>query len=107
MALVVAVALVPMGAGAAPRATKMFSINARSDQYVATGIVLKKGVSVSLEVGGDGSCHVPPIAGCEPGNASGAGSPDQCVSAGGLAPTAPNLPWGAMVGKLGAKGEPF
>lgn len=108
VALITAVALVPMGAGAAPGATKMFSIDARSDQYVATGIVLNKAVSVSLMVGGNGSCHVPPLAGCEPGDASGSGhSPGQCVSAGALPPTAPHLPWGAMVGKLGANGKPF
>src|ERR1700731_2576929 len=108
VALIAAVALVPMGAGAAPRATKTFIIDARSDRYVATGIVLKKGVRVSLKVGGNGSCHEPPVAGCEPGDASGTGhSPGQCVAAGGRPPTAPNLPWGAMVGKLRAKGKPF
>jgi len=85
---------------------RTFVLQATSDAWVDTGITIPKGGSVLVTVSGNAKCG--PGTDCPAGNPLGAGHTCADRTLGRLAPgPAPDVFYGAVGGRLGAKGTPF
>lgn len=85
-------------------------VSARSATWVDTGISLESGQSATIKVvSGNGTCHVPDDYGCVTGQSQRVGSTPLCsdMSDQVAGPAGPNIPWGAIVARIGATGRPF
>jgi hypothetical protein len=84
-------------------------VSATSASWVNTGVSVDSGQSATLKVvSGNGTCHVPDAYGCVTGQSQRASS-SLCSDLGDqvAGPAGADIPWGAMVGRIGAAGRPF
>ena len=84
-------------------------VSATSASWVNTGVSVESGQSATLKVvSGNGTCHVPDAYGCVTGQPQRASS-SLCSDLGDqvAGPAGADIPWGAMVGRIGATGRPF
>jgi hypothetical protein len=101
------VILVVAGAGAAPAGavdTTTVTVDTLQTSFQSTGITLGEGETVKLVAKGDGTCHAGGAGDCPIGDASGVGA-----TCGGFepGPAGPDIPYGAVAGRLGADGKGF
>lgn len=96
-------------ARAAKTVTKTLTLGTSSPVFRDTGVKLAKGASATISVTGDGTCHAPSASDC-PTGPNGAGF--TCASnpiAGPVppGPAGPDVPYGAVAGRVGKHGKPF
>jgi hypothetical protein len=97
--------VIGMTASPAQAESKSFTISTASPATVATGIVLKNGQSVKIEVSGDGKCGAGDD--CPAGNPNGSGTTCAARALGSLEPgPAPALAFGAVAAQIGSE-PPF
>jgi hypothetical protein len=87
--------------------TKTLTLSTGSPVYLDTGVDLAKGASATISVKGNGTCHAGGGFPCpDPGSPNGAGPLCAAYSV-PPGPAGPNVPFGAVAGRVGNAGTPF
>jgi hypothetical protein len=90
--------------------TRTLTVAANSPNWLDTGLSLSAGASATLAATGDGTCHAGGASDCPVGNPNGVGftcASNPIVGSVPPGPAGPNVPYGALAGKVGTSGTPF